>query len=119
MCQYCGETFEDSVHDKMFEGHYPRIENIPIHLIYLINEVDSDMNERKKLYFLEQLDDLIEEFNLTPSAKLTFINKENLKRKLEILIGTLYSENMCSWESMVFEYFSKGEVTPVDKENIV
>jgi len=114
MCQYCGETFQDSTREPMFEGHYPRIENIPIHLIYLIKEVDSEINKRKKLHFLEQLNVLIEEFNLTPDTKLAFIDKENLKRRLEILIETLRSENMCSWESITCEYFSKGEVTSVD-----
>lgn len=117
MCQYCGETFQSSNHESMFEGHYPRIENIPVHLIYLIKKVDSKINERKKSDFLKQLNALTEEFDLAPDKKLAFTNKEKLKRKLEILIGTLYSDNMCAWESIVCEYFSKGEVAFVDKYN--
>lgn len=117
MCQYCGGTFQNSKPKEIHTGHYPLLEDIPIKLSYLAVEINSKINESKKLNFLKQLEDIIEEFKITPDVKLGFAMKEKLKLKLENLVFSIYSDNMCAWESIITEYFYLGRFKLLDSKN--
>lgn len=119
MCQYCGETFQNPKTREIYIGHYPLLENIPIKLLYLVVEINSKINESKKLNFLRHLEDIIEEFKIAPDIKLSFSMKEKLKLKLENLVFSIYSDNMCAWESIITEYFYLGRFKLLDSKNTI
>ena len=100
MCQYCSNNFESHTHDKLNEKHYIDIQKVPFRIKNMVAN-----NEQVGTELLENLDALIQKYNLTPDANISFLYKEKIKQNLEMLIQPIKNNQDRPWKKNIVNYF--------------